>query len=751
MRTRRVAPGEKLMALVAPLIVSVWLLPVSARSQQPEIPVTRIEFFDLTYPVVVEVGGTPDRDHMIETSTDMQNWTTRTTFNTPDGSFVFPDTIPPDTSAMFYHARLLPVPLQIEYAGSSLVLAVDGLEPGSQLHFDIDGDDIFETWVQADANGLATVSLDVSADPPTIEYFIRDADGTDSGVVEVVLTRTSPVSPAAAVPVNLVPPPLQEPGICAVSPDVRRPFDLYMRSYTPTVHGNELVTGKIRSEFPVTDFKARLIGFDLALYHASLVDYPGPFGCGMSHTMNMMIVRTGSLSGQIVTPDLRIFPIVSGDGVNWDLPEGFFSRLVYDDIRHRWTMTHYSGLQFEFYEGQLGEPGYPVRVTEPNGNRMVFRYNTSGMLTEVVTSLGQVQQFTYDASNRLQAFTDHLGHTWTFTLDPNACLTEIATPAIEYVDGPVGMLFTDDNVAAHLVVAPRVTTLEYSDSAYPTHITALVDGRRPRTTVPLEYAYDPASGRVTTALINGFLEVYDYAPVASPPPLSVLDPGNTVVRVVDRDGNVHDYETHSDIGGPIGGSGRGGLRRLVVFTETAKGGPPLRSGEPGFWEQRWLHDSDCLRAAKVSETFSSIDASAITFDAEDMPATWPRVEYTYNANRQVLTRLRTDGTENIKTVHTYQPNSYGDSNQYSLPLTTTDPRQFDTHPVSAGMNYLHHYVYDSRGNLERYEAPSVSRGGASRSCESGPMTRTVGASPIQTPTITCEPTPIIPDRRPVVT
>ena len=149
----------------------------------------------------------------------------------------------------------------------------------------------------------------------------------------------------------------------------------------------------------------------------------------MSHGMNLMIVRTGPLSGRIVTPDLRTFDISSLDGIDWNLPDGFFSRLALDPSTSRWKLTHFDGRSIELYEGALNEPGYPVKAYDPNGNTMLFAYDGSGLLTEVKTSLGQPQTFEYDASGRLQAFRNHLGHTWRFTIDPvTRQLVTIHTP-----------------------------------------------------------------------------------------------------------------------------------------------------------------------------------------------------------------------------------------------------------------------------------------------------------------------------------
>jgi len=83
------------------------------------------------------------------------------------------------------------------------------------------------------------------------------------------------------------------------------------------------------------------------------------------------------------------------------------------------------------------------------------------------------------------------------------------------------------------------------------------------------------------------------------------------------------------------------LRRKVTWTERGKGNMPLRPDEPEYWEQRWLHDCDCLSPRVVVQPFSSEDAKNLTFDSNGTPTNWPRTVYTHNRNRQV-------------TVHQYQ-------------------------------------------------------------------------------------------------
>jgi RHS repeat-associated protein len=480
----------------------------------------------------------------------------------------------------------------------------------------------------------------------------------------------------------------------------------YTSSYTPSTNGVELSTGKIRHSFPITSFSTRKLGFDFHLHHASLVDYNGPFGKGGSHSFNMMLIQDGPNAGRIVTPDLRVYEIASGDGTVWNLPDGFFSELRLDAEQRQWTLTHFSGLKVEFFAAPVGIPGRPTAIREPNGNTTALNYNADGLLVQIRTDLGQVQTLAYDADTcRLASFTDHIGRRWLFGYDQFGNLETIASPAIEYANVPVGELITDSDFPTVLVNQPRVTTLTHDDPNFANHVTDIVD---PRGATPLGYEYDD-DGRIRTALINGLPQRYAYEvesdSSASPAALSVLDEGNSVIRVTDREGNVADTEIHG-----AAHVGHHGIRRRVIWTEHGLGNQPLREGEPAYWEQRWRQDCECLAPAGISQPWSSDDVANLTFDANGMPQNWPRTIFTYNQNRQAVETLYTDGTETIRTTRTFQEFSYGINDQYARMTSRTDPRFFDDHPLYGDLNFTHQYEYDSRGNQVTHTAPTATLG-----------------------------------------
>jgi RHS repeat-associated protein len=677
----------------------------------------------------VRVTGPTGSVYQIESSSDFQTWRALLATNPTGGTFEFTDTNSLNLDLQFYRAQVERLGT-IEYGGSVLLLMTN-VPPefggGTVIRYDLNQDGIFEEEVTADEHGLYTLSLDTSTlpDEATIGWFFQSADGARTSLAHYArLSRTTLFNPASAVPVNLATasnlspnpagarltgqnalPLSVEPGICSCvdcptnTTLTGRSLEGFTHNYTPRVHDVELATGKMRLSFPITSFPTRLLGFDFHLHHVSLTDYDGPVGHSFSHSFNMMIVRTGPLSGQIITPDLRVFTMASEDGLEWFLPDGFFARLRLDPALRRWTLTHFSGLEVEFYAGATGLPGYPIAIREPNGNAMTLAYDGYGLLRRITTDLGQVETFRYNGDLRLAAFTDHVGRSWQFDYSLQGNLENISTPPTEFANISADQLLTDNELAEFLVVGPRVTTLTYDDPNYPHQITDMVDQRG---ATPRGFVYDE-QGRMETLLLNGNAETFIYGPVADPAPLARLEAGNLVTRRIDREGNITDTEMAAP-----DGAGPFGMRRRIIWTETGQGNPPLRNGEPDYWEQRWLQECDCLAPAVVSQPFSSTDS--VAFDGNGIPTNWPRTLYTYNAYRQVTATVYTDGTQSIQTASSYQPSAFGDDHEFSRLIRSSEARAFDDNPVYAGLNFTDDYAYDTRGNRLTHTAPTVTRG-----------------------------------------
>ncbi|GJL63170.1 MAG: hypothetical protein NPIRA04_18240 [Nitrospirales bacterium] len=616
----------------------------------------------------------------------------------------------------------------IHYRGDRIVMidrVPNSFCPGAIVNIDANGDGVFEHQVTTDADGLYTISIDATPLPladkkrlpvGTVSMFTRSADGTKkSEVVAMNTLQISSVNPAGVVPVKSVSTvefPF-EPGICTCtdccpSSDTLIGSSLggYTHSYTPTEHGVELATGKLRYSFPVTAFGTQQLGFNFQLHHSSLVDYNGPFGQSFSHSFNMMIVQTGELTGLMITPDLRCYDIVSEDGETWELPCGFYSRLTLDTARHRWALTHFSGLEVVFYQGVPNAPGYPMSIRDPNGNTTQLEYDTSGLLQQIITDLSQVQTLKYSSDSLLSSFIDHLGRTWHFKYDAQRRLTQIVSPDTEYADIKAAQEISDSDLTDLLVTGPRVRTVSYTDKKNPNHITSVMD---PRGAIPQAFTYDEV-GRVDIARINEKDVCYHYEPEDGPLPLERLEATNLLTRVIDREGNITDYEIHGSGGGPLDGHGKYGIRRTVTWTERGKGNAPLREDEPEYWEQRWLHDCECLSPIVSVQPFRSDNVDGLEFDENNIPNNWPRDLYTFNDNRQVTFHEYTDGTNSIATRSTYQTSSFGDKGQFSRLLSRSDPREFDKNPIYASLNFVHTYAYDQFGNRLRHDAPTVTRG-----------------------------------------
>jgi RHS repeat-associated protein len=492
----------------------------------------------------------------------------------------------------------------------------------------------------------------------------------------------------------------------------------YGASYTPTkvpgeprgteglvrtTYGVELASGALRWPFPLYGFPTRKLGFDFELIYASLVDYRGAFGAGMSHSFNMMIVQTGATSGLIITANLRVYEIGSEDGVEWDLPAGFFSRLHLDQAQRRWQLTHFAGTTVVFYQAAPGHPGYPIAIGDPNGNLMRLEYDTSGQLQRVSTDLGQVQELSVGSGLLYEAVIDHLGRRWSMQYDDLGQLSLVASPVTPFADIGAGDLLTDSDLAEVLVQQSRRTNLLWSAERQLASITDERDA------TPYEFGYD-SDGRVEQVRANGNVVQIIYEPQDNPEPLDLLDEGNFWVRWVDREGNTTDYELHGSEGGPLAGAGAWGLRRSITWTEIGKGNDPLREGDPEYFERRLLQDCDCLAPHMVAQPFSSDEIGDLELGVPGIPLNWPREIYERNRFAQIEHYTYTDGLEVIRTESTYQPGAFGDGGEYSRLLQSIDPRTFDDNPLYAGLVLAHRYEYDPRGNLIRRLLPTVTRG-----------------------------------------
>lgn len=621
------------------------------------------------------------------------------------------------------------LPGMAEYIGEQFVLdAVDqsGLGAGTRvtLRARTTGGRPVVGKAETDAQGRVTICLNTREVPEhtVVEVVIVPRSG---GVwnKKIFIWRVGEESTATAVPWPWYRP--ADPndnvqaGLCTCSEcGGLCSTGLFTTSYEPQDHGVNLADGTAISHFPVASFDSRLLSFEFSLYHHSMTKYAGPVGQYMSHTYNMFIVQTGPDSGSIVTPDLRVFHIarlgpLPGDPKieEWSLPEGFFSRLLRDQRLGRWILIHHQGCRFEFLSKSDGMPGPLLAISEPNGNRTSVNLDFSGLMSKVTTDLGQAVRFAYDEVGRLQGMTDHLGRAWSFAYqaaeggEPH--LTSITTPATEFADVAPGQETTDAHLPEVLVTRGRTTTLSYDDPVYPHHLTRITDERG---AVPVEYTYyhDAVNaGRVATKRINGRDVSYSYDPPADavPTPPALLESGNLVTRVTDREGNVTDFEVHGPFGGPVQGRGRYGLRRQVQWTERGKGGRPLRVGEPLYWERRWLHDCDCLVPRAVSQPFRADDS--LQLDDTRMPVAYPTEALEYNDRRQV-TAYEYRGfspAERIRWEKTYDT-----FEAFSRELTSTEPRAFGDNAIDSGLGFAHTYAYDERGNRIRHQAPVVTRG-----------------------------------------
>jgi RHS repeat-associated protein len=663
----------------------------------------------------LHIIGWPGTKFQVESTSDLVHWKPLSSVISLNGLADVPLTMNSDLGFEFFRVSATSGAPVIHFAGNTIFFSTQ-IASGGLASFDLNGDKIFEQVIQADSSGCLFVEFPASQLGLNSTIYANTSLGDGSQkttTVPLTVVRDQEINRAETVPssTRTTPPPPVCACIDCVKPQRLRTSSLmaFSQSYTPTVQGVELATGTMRYQLPVLSFPTRSLDFDFQLLHTGQTDYDGPCGQGASHSFNMMILQQDANHADMVTPDLRRFPIVSANGTDWILPGGFYSTLKLDASLRRWTLSHFSGAQIEFFQGTLGKPSRPVTIKDSNRNAMSLDYDSQGWLRRITTDSCQSETFDYNQNGRMISLTDHLNRLWSFSYDDKGHLTGINGPPTPFADVPPGALVSGVTLPDAMSIRPRQTSLAYKDANHPHQITAHADGRG---TTTRSFLYDN-QGRVSTVMINGQPVKFQYEDsqaLTGPAPLPKLETGNSVVRVTDREGNITDYEMHGTAGGPLGGAGQYGLRRQVTWTTSGKGDSPLRANDPLFYEQRWLYECSCLQPSIITQPFSSQDSAGLKFDANGIPLNWPREINTYNDLGQVTSHVYTDGVHSIKTLTTYQTSSFGEQNQFSRKLTETDPLAFDSSPLYAGLNFLHTYGYDSHGNLIKHSAPAITRG-----------------------------------------
>ncbi|MCP4545801.1 MAG: RHS repeat-associated core domain-containing protein [bacterium] len=626
--------------------------------------------------------------------------------------------------------------MRIEYRGNQLFFDEMGPAdaPGRttvNAWIRLPGGEIRRRGVMSDEDGRFTMVIDTTDLPEDSRIFLDQWSSPLIFVKEHI--QLDPVYGGEYVPKKtggVDPPPCLE---CVDEGSA----DMFNGGCEARHSGVNLVDGALPTSLPLFSFDTGSLGIDFKIHHQSQKVLNGEMGQSASHSFNAAIVQTGEETAYFKTSNLELHPF-SGEsfffsiGKNWTAPEGFFSNLRKDDLLNRWILTTRNGAELQFIAGAMDQPGSLISIRDRNGNTTRINRDYSGFVDSVASDLGQDLQFQYNDDGRMSSVTDHLGRTWSFGYDDLGRLRTTTSPATELVDLGPGDEVTDADLEAKLVNKGRTTTYEYEDPNFPLNITRITD---PRGAVSVEYTYyaDLANaGRVATKTTAGKVVTYAYnpGPEATPAPLPVLDPGNSITRVTDPEGNVTDYEMHGIAGGPLGGAGEYGLRRKVTWTERGKGNEPLREGEPLAWEQRWLHDCDCLRAKKIAQPFRyeeadlwvGVDGQQLEFDPDDrMPLNHPTEVFEYNENGQVTAYKYTldhhqtseDGKlcdRNQSTDTICWERTYDTIENFSRELTYTEPRAFDDNPIYDGLEFTHKYYYDAAGNRTRHVAPTVTRG-----------------------------------------
>ncbi len=334
--------------------------------------------------------------------------------------------------------------------------------------------------------------------------------------------------------------------------------------------------------------------------YRSLITYDGPLGHNWDSQANSRLRAMG--------PDVhwhdgagRAFRFVRVSPTSFISPQGIYAALRQEPSGD-FLLRHPGGL-VRRYRGFDGSSTHGALLSEEDidGDLVSYLYDSQGLLTTIVDSLGRGTTLAYDAQGRITGITDHDGRTTSFEYDAAGDLVSATRPAVTGTpngnDFPSGKQtrygytsgFADARLNHNLqsIVSPGATGgLAYVEVAYGTDPGPADFDRVTALTLRDEAAAPPVGGTL------GFEYAY-INPGADP---ALVDLPRRQVLVADRNGN--ESECFHNAAGHL-------------LTHTARTNRDLRPGEPDYVTGRRYN----VDGQMVSLTTPEGSMLALTYDA----------------------------------------------------------------------------------------------------------------------------------------
>ncbi len=289
---------------------------------------------------------------------------------------------------------------------------------------------------------------------------------------------------------------------------------------------------------------------------------------------------------------------------------GRFRQLTHEaDGRHRLTFEDSGGWEFRPLDGSPSA-GKLARISDRNGNQLLFDYDATGRLAKVTDTLGRDILIAYDAAGRLVRVTDFAGRRIEYGhydgIEAGGGAGDLKSVTTPPVTGtPNGNNFP----------AGKTTTYTYStgfaDDRLNHNLLTITDGRRNdpgdathgsgpylvNVYAPATDPGDPDFDRVTRQVLGG--GVLDYVYVRQLPSLANAE---TVTKTIvnDRNGQVKEYFYDR----------RNRMVRMREYTGRARADEPttessnrpvgrLRASDPEYFETRYEWNEDSLQTRVI--------------------------------------------------------------------------------------------------------------------------------------------------------
>ncbi|MEZ5976986.1 MAG: DUF6531 domain-containing protein [Planctomycetota bacterium] len=328
-------------------------------------------------------------------------------------------------------------------------------------------------------------------------------------------------------------------------------------------------------------------------YYRSRRGVNTPMGQGWDFGFNVWIDREG--------PNVRLYEGSGRYDVYVPQPDGTWIRdelfqVVERESTGRYRVTFPDGGRWEFLPVDGGPlQGALDRIVDRNGNVVQLHYDAQGRLGTIVDTLNRTLTIVYGASGYIDAVVDFTGRVVQYEHDAEGNLTAVTSPAVIGVPNALG---PSDHVYYPAGLTRRYTYSAGSIHEALNHNLLTITDERGATFLVNEYSAvedpnDREFDRVVSQQWGDTGDITNFSYLALVPSEAN---GQIVMKTIvnDRVGNVceYDFDLKNRLRRKREYTGRAADADSATTLVTNRPGPPLRSGEPIYYETSYGYNLD---------------------------------------------------------------------------------------------------------------------------------------------------------------